>query len=104
MQLILHKAAYWLMLGVGDANPTTEALAAAEFKTIRERLLKIGAVKISQVNKTGKAGEIPGQSELSLMIAVAVKSCPANSQPPSKETAGAAKNSTSRHALSPILG
>jgi hypothetical protein len=41
--LILHTAAYWLMLTVRDAIPKTHALARAEFATIRARLLKIGA-------------------------------------------------------------
>jgi hypothetical protein len=43
MRLILHTAAYWLMLTVRDAVPKTHALAKAEFTTLRIRLLKIGA-------------------------------------------------------------
>jgi hypothetical protein len=43
MRLILHTAAYWLMLTVRDAVPKTHALAKAEFATLRIRLLKIGA-------------------------------------------------------------
>jgi hypothetical protein len=43
MRLILHTAAYWLMLTVRDAVPKAHALARAEFNTIRLRLLKIGA-------------------------------------------------------------
>ena len=43
MRLILHTAAYWLMLTVRDAIPKTHALAKAEFSTIRVRLLKLGA-------------------------------------------------------------
>jgi hypothetical protein len=43
MRLILHTAAYWLMLTVRDAVPKTHALAKAEFATMRDRLLKIGA-------------------------------------------------------------
>jgi hypothetical protein len=43
VRLALHTAAYWLMLGVRDAIPQTEPLAKAEFATIRERLIKIGA-------------------------------------------------------------
>jgi hypothetical protein len=42
MRLILHTAAYWLMLTVRDAVPKTHALAKAEFATLRLRLLKIG--------------------------------------------------------------
>jgi len=43
VRLALHTAAYWLMLGVRDAIPQTDPLANAEFVTIRERLIKIGA-------------------------------------------------------------
>jgi hypothetical protein len=43
MRLILHTAAYWLMLTVRDAIPKAHALAKAEFATLRLRLLKIGA-------------------------------------------------------------
>jgi Transposase DDE domain group 1 len=43
MRLILHTAAYWLMLDLRDKIPKTHALALAEFATSREKLLKIGA-------------------------------------------------------------
>jgi Transposase DDE domain group 1 len=43
MRLILHTAAYWLILAIRDAIPKTDALATAEFATIRLRLLKLGA-------------------------------------------------------------
>jgi hypothetical protein len=43
MRLILHTASYWLMLSVRDAIPKTEALAKADFNSLRLRLLKIGA-------------------------------------------------------------
>jgi hypothetical protein len=43
MRLILHTAAYWLMLSVRDAIPETEALAKADFNSVRLRLVKIGA-------------------------------------------------------------
>src|SRR6266446_4498340 len=35
MRLILHTAAYWLMLTLRDAIPKAHALATAEFNTIR---------------------------------------------------------------------
>src|ERR1700730_13705543 len=38
-----HTAAYWLMLDLRDNIPKTHALAVAEFATLREKLLKIGA-------------------------------------------------------------
>ena len=43
MRLILHTAAYWLMLDLRDNIPKTHALVVAEFATLREKLLKIGA-------------------------------------------------------------
>jgi hypothetical protein len=43
MRLVLHTAAYWLMLELRDAIPKTNPLAVAEFATLREKLLKIGA-------------------------------------------------------------
>ena len=42
MRLILHTAAYWLILAVREAIPATHALATAEFATIRLRLFKLG--------------------------------------------------------------
>jgi hypothetical protein len=49
MRLILHTAAYWLMLmlTVRDAIPKPQPLASGEFSTIRLRLLKI-AVRIKE--------------------------------------------------------
>ena len=43
MRLVLHTAAYWLVLAVREAIPRAHALARAEFATIRLRLLKIAA-------------------------------------------------------------
>ena len=43
MRLILHTAAYWLVLSVRDAIPRPQPLATAEFTTLRLRLIKIGA-------------------------------------------------------------
>ena len=43
VRLILHTAAYWLMLALRDAVPAKNPLATAEFATLRLRLLKIGA-------------------------------------------------------------
>ena len=47
MRLVLHTAAYWLVLAVRDAIPKAHALARAEFTTIRLRLLKL-AVRITE--------------------------------------------------------
>jgi len=43
VRLVLHTAAYWLMLTVRDAIPNPQALATAEFTTLRMRLIKIAA-------------------------------------------------------------
>jgi hypothetical protein len=43
VRLVLHTAAYWLMLTVRDAVPKVQELAAAEFATLRLRLVKIAA-------------------------------------------------------------
>ena len=42
-RLVLHTAAYWLMLTVRDAIPDTRDFANAEFATLRLHLLKIAA-------------------------------------------------------------
>jgi hypothetical protein len=49
VRLVLHTAAYWLMLTVRDTIPKTHALAKAEFATIRLRLLKLGARVIETI-------------------------------------------------------
>ena len=41
VRLVLHTAAYWLMLAVRDNIPKSQPLAQAEFATSRVRLLKI---------------------------------------------------------------
>jgi len=43
VRLVLHTAAYWLVLGVRHAIPAGHKLATAEFNTIRLHLLKIAA-------------------------------------------------------------
>ena len=49
VRLVLHTAAFWLMHGVRAAIPQTSPLATAEFATIRERLIKIGARVIEHI-------------------------------------------------------
>ena len=49
VRLVLHTAAFWLMHGVRAAIPQTSPLASAEFATIRERLIKIGARVIEHI-------------------------------------------------------
>ena len=47
VRLVLHTAAYWLMLSVREAIPAARDLARAEFATLRLRLLKI-AVRVQE--------------------------------------------------------
>jgi hypothetical protein len=49
VRLALYTAAFWLMHGVRAAIPQTSPLATAEFATIRERLIKIGARVIEHI-------------------------------------------------------
>ena len=49
VRLALHTAAFWLMHGVRATIPQTSPLATAEFATIRERLIKIGARVIEHI-------------------------------------------------------
>jgi hypothetical protein len=51
MRLILHTAAYWLILTVRDAIPKAHALATAEFATLRLRLLKLGTRVIETASR-----------------------------------------------------
>ena len=59
MRLILHTAAYWLILTVRDAIPKTHALASAEFATLRLRLLKIGARVIETAARSASPSPPP---------------------------------------------
>jgi Transposase DDE domain group 1 len=51
VRLILHTAAYWLMLTLRDAVPRVHPLAAAEFTTLRLRLLKVAARVIETASR-----------------------------------------------------
>ena len=67
IRLILHTAAYWLMLELRDAIPKNHPLAVAEFVTLREKLLKIGArivetasrIKLALATACPQAGLFP---------------------------------------------
>ncbi len=48
---MLHTVAFWLMHAVRSAIPDTNPLAKAEFATIRDRLLKIGARVIEHISR-----------------------------------------------------
>jgi hypothetical protein len=43
VRLVLHTAAYWLLLTLRDAIPKTQPIARVEFKTLRLRLIKVAA-------------------------------------------------------------
>jgi len=43
VRLVLHTAAYWLLLTVRDAIPSQQPLATAQFKTLQLNLIKIAA-------------------------------------------------------------
>jgi hypothetical protein len=43
VRLVLHTAAYWLLLTLRDAIPKTQPIAHVEFKTLRLRLIKVAA-------------------------------------------------------------
>jgi hypothetical protein len=78
MRLILHTAAYWLMLTVRDAVPKTNPLAKAEFANLRVRLLKIGA----RIRETARRVRIAfaaacPQAALFRDIAIALRPAPA---------------------------
>ena len=51
VRLILHTAAYWLLLCVRDAIPSPQPLATAEFTTLRLHLIKIGACIIETATR-----------------------------------------------------
>ena len=51
VRLVLHTAAYWLMLAIRDAIPKMRDLASAEFATLRLRLLKIAARVIETASR-----------------------------------------------------
>jgi len=51
VRLVLHTGAYWLMLALRNAIPTTHELAKAEFDTLRIKLLKIGARVIETASR-----------------------------------------------------
>ena len=51
VRLVLHTAAYWLLLTLRDRIPTTHELAAAEFATLRLRLLKVAGRVIETASR-----------------------------------------------------
>lgn len=74
VRLVLHTAAYWLMLTVRDTIPKAHALATAEFATLRLRLLKLGARVIETASRVrlAFAAACP-EAELFRTIAIALQ-------------------------------
>jgi len=74
VRLVLHTAAYWLMLTVRDTIPKSHALATAEFATLRLRLLKLGARVIETLSRVrlAFAAACP-EADLFRTIAVALQ-------------------------------
>ncbi|MEO8757078.1 MAG: IS1380 family transposase [Devosia sp.] len=74
VRLVLHTAAYWLMLTVRDTIPKTHALATAEFVTLRLRLLKLGVRVIETASRVrlAFAAACP-EADLFRTIAVALQ-------------------------------
>ncbi|SMG52565.1 Transposase DDE domain group 1 [Paracoccus sp. J56] len=59
VRLVLHTAAYWLMLTLREAVPKAHRLARAEFATLRLRLLKLGTRVIETVSRVRLAFAAP---------------------------------------------
>ncbi len=51
VRLVLHTAAYWLMITLREAVPSSHHLGKAEFATLRLRLLKLGARVVETVSR-----------------------------------------------------
>ena len=74
VRLVLHTAAYWLMLTVRDAVPKTHHLSHAEFATLRLRLLKLGARVIETVSRVRLAFAAPcPEADLFRRIAITLQ-------------------------------
>ena len=51
VRLVLHTAAYWLLLRLRDAIPKMQALATAEFTTLQLCLVKVAARVIESASR-----------------------------------------------------
>ena len=69
-RLILHTAAYWLMLSLRNAIPKIQALAGAEFTTLRMRLIKIAA-RITETATRVRIGFVSACPEATLFRGIA---------------------------------
>ena len=70
VRLVLHTAAYWLMLTVRDTIPRPQPLAQAEFATLRARLLKIAA-RITETASRVRIGFAAACPEAALFRSIA---------------------------------
>lgn len=77
MRLILHTAAFWLMWRIQQVIPKATALAAAEFATLRLRLLKVAARVIETASRirVAFASACP-DAETFRAVATALKQAP----------------------------
>lgn len=76
MRIILHTAAYWLMWRIQQAIPKTTALAAAEFATLRLRLLKVAA-RVIETSSRIRIAFASACSEAGVFTAIATSLRPA---------------------------
>uniref|UniRef100_UPI0019543350 transposase n=3 Tax=Gammaproteobacteria TaxID=1236 RepID=UPI0019543350 len=76
VRLVLHTAAYWLMLTLRDAVPRIHHLSKAEFATLRLRLLKLGA-RVTETASRIRLAFAAACPEASLVRAIAVTLQPA---------------------------
>ena len=82
VRLVLHTAAYWLMLTLRDAIPKPQPLATAEFTTLRMRLIKIAARIIETATRV-RVAFAAACPEAALFAA-----SPAASNPPGRDRRG----------------
>jgi Transposase DDE domain group 1 len=83
MRLVLHTAAYWLLLTVLDATARPHPLATAEFTMRRMRLLKI-AGRITETPTRVRIAFVAACPDAALFRRIAV-----SLQPAGRETRGA---------------
>jgi hypothetical protein len=76
LRLVLHTAAYWLILAVREAVPTSHALDKAEFATLRLRLLKIDARIIESASRVRLAFAACPDAALFRQLAAALAPAP----------------------------
>ncbi|MDX9860286.1 MAG: IS1380 family transposase [Rhodospirillales bacterium] len=76
VRLVLHTAAYWLMLTLRDAVPKNHQLSKAEFATLRLRLLKLGA-RVTETVSRIRLAFAAACPEASLFRAIAITLQPA---------------------------